>query len=256
MGASVDADAFPEDDCRRILSELSVWTSVDDCLAAARWLENRSEPEDSVSPALVVPYPDEERFETVFIHCLNFLIKGFQTPPIKVRLATLVDPQISSRTSDKLLGVQFKPDIDGGRAGMIGTMFPSLADHNHERFFVIKDEPYIIELIQNPVRCLLDLLNRAWSTASEMRSIQELSEETGSSPTIFHQPYTDGPLPALTEALTFSVNGLTIGPIDSSQQGGINRGYRSFEVVGRPPIDARLFEAGQEMTKIMFDSLE
>lgn len=70
------------------------------------------------------------------------------------------------------------------------------------------------------------------------------------------QPYTDGPLYALVEALAFYVRGLTIGPNAQPYIGGINRGYRSFEVVGRPPLDAKLFQVAQELASMMFKSIE
>ena len=37
---------------------------------------------------------------------------------------------------------------------------------------------------------------------------------------------------------------------------GVNRGYRSMDVVGRPPVDARLFEVARESLVAMFQSLK
>jgi hypothetical protein len=134
-------------------------------------------------------------------------------------------------------------------------MYPQMADRKDERFMVIEDEPHIIELVQNPLRCLMDLLTLSWPLASEMRAVRELAKETGGAPTIFHQPYTDGPIPALTEAINFYVNQLEVGPRYSAHQQGFNQGYRSTEIVGHPPVDAHLFKVAQEITTEMFESL-
>ena len=46
VNAIVDVDFFPEERCLQVTAELSVWTSVDDCLAAARIVEGRCLPDD------------------------------------------------------------------------------------------------------------------------------------------------------------------------------------------------------------------
>jgi hypothetical protein len=250
-------ERFPEDECLKVVAELSIWTSVDDCLAAARWLEERSLPEDTLSEKLVVPYPDDPEFEVVFVQCIQWLIRSFRVPESKVQLAALLDRKITPQTCTTLMEARFAPDIDQGPPGAIELLFPSLAAHRNERFFVVKDSPHVIELVQNPLRCLLNLINRAWPTATEMRAIREKSvRESGAAPTIFHQPYTDGPLFALIEAVAFYVQGLEIGPNALTEADGINRGYRSSEVIGRPPLDPRLFDIAQKVTQEMFKSLE
>lgn len=247
---------FPEDECLEVVSELSSWTSVDDCLVAARWIEKRSLAEDAPSESLVVPFLDDQEFEVVLVQCLEWLIRSYRVPASKVRLAALVDREITPETRTELSEARFSPDVDKGPPGTITMLFPALADHSGERFLVIKDSPHVIELIQNPIRCLMDLINRAWSTATRMRAVREKSvRESGGAPTIFHQPYSDGPLFALIEALSFYVQGLAIGPNALPEKGGVNRGYRSFEVVGRPPVDPRLFDVAQKMTREMFKSL-
>ena len=42
-------ELFPSEACTGILGELSVWTSVDDCLAAARFIEGRPAPQRGLS---------------------------------------------------------------------------------------------------------------------------------------------------------------------------------------------------------------
>jgi hypothetical protein len=251
------ADLFPEDACLEISAELSVWTSIDDCLAAARFLEGRTQPTDTLSRQLIVPFLDDQDFETVFVQCLDWLIRSYRVPPMHVRLAALLDRDIAPETCTMLLESRFKPRIDAGPAGVIGMMFPPLSHHENDRFFVIEDEPHVIELVQNPVRCVLNMLSRAWPTAARSRALREESKrESGEAPTIFHQPYADGPLFALIEALVFYSNGLAIGPNAIPATHGVNRGYRSVEVVGRPPIEPELLAVAQELEKEMFRSLE
>lgn len=250
-------DCFPENECLAVIAELSVWTSVGDCLTAARWIEGRSRAEDGLSRTLVIPYPDDSQYEAVLVQCLDWLIRTFRVPKMKIRIASLMDPEIVPSTWTTLSNARFAPDVKMGPAGAIGEFFPSLASHMAERFLVVEDDPSIIELVQNPIRCLVDLINRVWPTATRMRALrEESSRETGGAPTIFYQPYTDGPLFALIEGLAFYAQGLVIGPNATPDTHGVNFGYRSFQVVGRPPVDSRLFEIAQKMEKEMFRSLE
>jgi hypothetical protein len=256
MSKSQHAHLFPNEDCRRIISELSVWTSVEDCLAAARFLEERSIPEDSLSFRLIVPFPDADEYQQVLVQCMEWFIKSFAVPSTKVRLAAIIDPKISVATRKTLIEARFAPNISIGPAEAISAMSPALARRQEDRFLVIEDEPHIIELIQNPIRCLNESLSWAWPGAYRMRQLREQAMETGGAPTIFHQPYTDGPFPSLVEALLYYVNGLEVGPRSSTHQQGVNIGYRSFQVIGRPPVDAQMFKVAQDMTRKMFESIE
>jgi hypothetical protein len=47
------ADLFPRDHCEGLFSELSMWTSVQDILAGARFLENRKARDDVFAPKLL-----------------------------------------------------------------------------------------------------------------------------------------------------------------------------------------------------------
>ena len=73
--------SFPDDQCLKIVAELSVWTSVDHCLAAARWIEQRPQAEDQPSGRLVVPYPDDDGYEAVFVHCLDWWFAAWNRSP-------------------------------------------------------------------------------------------------------------------------------------------------------------------------------
>ena len=245
-------ELFPEEACTRIFAEMSVWISVDDCLAAARFIERRPSPTDDPSRKLIIPFPDNDEFQTIFIQCLRWFIPGCRVPPAKVRLATLIDRAITAETATAIRETTFHGRIDLGAAGTIEDFFPTLAVHRADRFFVVDDDEYVIELIQNALRCLRDVIGRVWPTANTSARIQEVGlAQTGGAPGIFHQPYTDGPLLALVEALAFHVFGLRM-----ASPRGINRGYRSFEVVGRPPLDPQLFEITQTLTEEMFRSLK
>ena len=255
MNAIVDVDFFPEERCLQVTAELSVWTSVDDCLAAARIVEGRCLPDDSPSEQLIIPFPDDDAYEAVLLMFLAFLVRSFRVPASKVRIASLLDSRISPETSARLEKARLDPTIKKGEAGTIEKLFPSLAEHANERFFVVMDQPHVLELAAKPVQCLNDLLNRGWLTAAKLRGIKQKAKETGDGPMIFHQPYADGPLHALIEASAFYVQDMAIGPNALPPPRGINRGYRSIEVTGQPPFDPRLFEVAQEMTRHMFSSL-
>jgi len=237
-------DYFPESDCLSVIGELAVWASVDDCLAAARFIEQRSMPDDTPSDALLLPFPNDDGYEVVFLQCLAWLAESFRVPESKVKLAMLLDRKITPETSMALLNTRFAPTIaKASRAG--------------DRVFRVTDSPPVIELVQNPIRCLGDLLDRFWHGAVRLRELRTKAlVETGGAPTFFHQPYADGPLPALIEALAYYTQGLEIGPSRVLNQRGINRGYRSFEVVDRPPVDVALFSGAREMIRQVFKSLE
>jgi hypothetical protein len=59
---------------------------------------------------------------------------------------------------------------------------------------------------------------------------------------------------ALIEALVFHANGLTLGPNAVRATGSATRSNRSFEVVGRPPVDLRFFGVARKMTQEMLRS--
>lgn len=77
----------PDHAASAVIAELSVWTSVHDCFAAARSIERRSLPGDTPSSQLILSYDDGDAYEALCIHCLGWLMKGFRAPPSKIRLA-------------------------------------------------------------------------------------------------------------------------------------------------------------------------
>ena len=247
---------FPEEHCRSCFSELSLWTSVGDCLAAARFIEKRPLKRDNFDSRLVTPFIDDEGFHLVFTQCMDWLISTYQAPETKLKLAHLMDPSIKPKTLQILLDARFKPNVSAGPAGTIARVAPGLAHLVDSRYFLVEDKPYVIELVQNPIRCIMNVMSRAWPTAQRMfKMMQDSVKETGKPPTVFHQPYTDGPLFALVEALVFYVHGLSLGPIGFEHASGLNFGYRSVEIIARPPVDTKQMEIAQEMHERMFQSL-
>lgn len=243
-GDSNEKDLFPEARCLSVFSELSAWTSVGDCLAAARFLEGRFLPDDKPAIQLIVPFPDEGAYEAVFIRFMDWLIRSFLVPASKVQLAALLDQVASAATWSTVAQVRFKPTIKAGPAGGLRHRDERLAA---DRFLLVTDQAHVIELVRTPINCLKDLLDRAWSTASELRAMRKrAADATGGAPTIFHQPYADGPLYALIEAVAFYVHGLDLGSGTLLEHRGLNRGFRSFEVVGVLPVDQTLFQIAQQ----------
>lgn len=242
MGGKTEYEEyFPEEQCINRFSELSLWTTLEGCLAAARYLENRTIEEDCLEERLIIQSICGAKFETVLIQCFQWLIASYRVPLTKLKLAKLIDSSIKDETVEALIGSKFKPNI-------------IIKQINNDRSLIIEDEPHIIELIQNPINCMLDLLYRAWETPEEISKLKEkLYENTGGIPNVFHQPYTDGPLPAIIEAIVFYIHGLEIGPHCSP---GINQGYRSVEVVGQPPFNPDLFDMAQKISERIFKSLE
>src|SRR5690349_18126491 len=105
---------FPDDDCIKVVAELSVWTSVADCLCAARFIERRPRSDDTQSEILVIPFRDDDAYEKIFVHCLAWLIRSYRTPSSKVRLAALLDPKIAPQTCETLLNAHCRATIDQG----------------------------------------------------------------------------------------------------------------------------------------------
>ncbi|WP_263351352.1 hypothetical protein [Acidicapsa acidisoli] len=251
-----EEEYFPIDHCERLFSELSLWTSVQDCLAAARCLEKRPTRDDVFSPKLIVPFLDSDLFQAVLSKCIGWLIPTYRVPEAKIRISALQAPEIKESTLQTLRDLRWRANISMGAAGTITQIAPGLSQFSDKRFFVVEDEPHVIEVIQNPIRCILDLISRFWPTASKMRKLIDETKDGSEGPVIFHQPYTDGSMAALVEALVFYAHRLELGPRYSEvANNAINRGYRSVEVVGHPPIDAKFIEIGQESAERMFESI-
>lgn len=249
--------AFPEAYCVSCFDELSLWTGINDCLVVIRSLEKRLVPGDAPDNRLIVPFPDCPRFQYAFTKCLGWLIKAYQVPDAKLVIAQSLDARTEVSTIATVRALRFRPTVRIGGVGAILSFEPSLAGYiGNRRFAVIEDSPEIIELIQNPVRCMVSLLEQFWEHASELHDLKRKAEErTGGSSGMFYQPYTDGALSSLIEAIVLYVFDIDVSGSNSTRNGGINRGYRSFEVVSALPVDSRLLLAAHECCRVMFDGL-
>jgi hypothetical protein len=246
---------FPPKHCIECFAELSTWTSVEDCLAAARNIEGRALQTDVFDGRLITPFIDSDVFQAVYVKCLEWMIESYSPPAPKIRLARLIDPSITDQTEHILLDTRFRPTVRAGAPDVLAVVAPSLVGTQPQRFFLLEADPHVIELVQNPLRCLIDMMSRTMPTAEECAQIVQSAKQTGNPPTIFHQPYSDGPLVALVEAMFFYVHGLTLGPVGAEVSTAVNMGFRSVEVIGRPPIDPKLFEVAQASSESLFENL-
>lgn len=226
-------------------------------MAAARSLEDRPFPTDSFDTSLVTPFGDSDNVQAIYTRCLEWLMAAYLPPASKIRMARQLDPAIKDETADILMKTRFLPhSISAGGPELLARLAPTLVGSEPQRFFVINADSRVIELIQNPIRCLQDLIIRAMPNAESLGAMaRKTKQETGGAPTIFHQPYTDGPLPALIEAMCFYVHGLTLGPIGAETRSGIYNGFRSVDVVGKPPVNQVQFEVARSSCKVMFDMI-
>ena len=93
--------SVPVDECIASLAELSIWTIVSHCLAAARMVENRVLPGDEPESVLVLPFVDCDGYQPAF---LDLLEQGFR------------DGQIDSATMDCTYGLMRFGDGRGDNA--------------------------------------------------------------------------------------------------------------------------------------------
>ncbi|MCU1286293.1 MAG: hypothetical protein JWO13_2643 [Acidobacteriales bacterium] len=250
-----EKEIFPEEHCRTCFSELGYWTSLEHILAAARLIENRPLATDGPSEKLLVPLVDSDLFEFVAVKCLELLIVSYRVPSVKISLARILDPEITEQTVEKLRGLRWKPTIRNVKKGSLMQTAPDLAIEDCQRCFLIEDSVESIELIQNPVRCLIDMMSRTWQIVPHLQSLEDVSKPKVVRPNIFHQPYTDGPLIALVEAMFFYSCGLTIGPVGSRSNSAINLGFRCVDVIAKPPVDTRLIDVAHKALESMFEQL-
>nr|USU31066.1 hypothetical protein NG677_17195 [Methylobacterium sp. OTU13CASTA1] len=237
---------FPADNCVPVLAELNAWTSVPSILTAARYLEDRDLPSDQVEGRLIMPMRHGPLFEAVFNRAISWMIVGYRVPDVKIALAQAVDPTITVETVSRLRAARFAPTI----RSVPLRAFDNSVDPppNGPNAFLIDDEPIVIELLQTPLRCLMDILTFSFKNAERLHDLRAKAKQvTGSAPTIFHRPYADSRLYATLEALCYYAHGLEIGPFAlSAGSSDIDISYRAVNVRARPPIDTRLLAVAKE----------
>jgi len=242
---------FPKAFCVAALGELSTWTSVQSVGAAARMLEQRLSPDDRPAPTLLMPFNDLLNFEWIFGQLLTWFIEGYRIPIAKVSLARDLDPQLHDLTAITLENLRFRPTIYSAPPGQM----PGVP--NDKRVFVIQDDVATIEVVQAPLRCLMDMLTIAYDAASKSYQLRrDAKEKTGGAPTIFHRHYADSRLFAVVEALSFCALGMEIGPHWGAPgaQHLVNN-YRAINVQAKPPFNTQVLDVASKAMEDMLDGL-
>lgn len=246
---------FPHDLCVSVLKELNAWTSVKAILAAGRDLEDRGLPEDQMEGRLVMPMPHGPLFEAVFLRAISWMVESYRVPDPKILFARTLDSAMADKTLARLRAVRFNPTITSvPLAAFDGDAAQPPTGANA---FLVDDEPFVIELVQGPLNCLMDILTFSFGSAEGAHNLQvEARKKTGGSPTIFHRPYADSRLYAMLEALCYYAHGLSIGPFEARD--GITEidvSYRAVNLLCRPPVDAHLASVARNTMEEMLRDL-
>src|SRR4051794_30605417 len=190
---SEEARLFPPERCVAVAAELNAWTSVQSILAAARHLEGRSLPADQIDSRLIMPMRHGRLFEAVFLRAVSWMIKGYVTPRAKIVLARTLDPMITDEIAERLYTARFSPTISSAPLVAFDSSAPPPPDGPNA--FVLEDEPFVIEMLQAPLQCLMGILTFGYESAERIHKVRvEAKAKTGTAPTIFHRPYADSRL--------------------------------------------------------------
>ncbi|MGX1742111.1 hypothetical protein ACWIEX_11190 [Bosea sp. NPDC055353] len=250
-----EARLFPLEQCVAVAAELNAWTSVQAISAAARHLEVRSLSTDEISSQLIMPMRHGALFEAVFLHAVTWMAAGYAVPTGKIELARSLDPMISDETAERLRTARFSGTIS--RAPLVAFDHSVPPPPGGPNAFVVQDEPHVIEILQAPLQCLMDILTFGYESAESAHALKaEAKKTTGGAPTIFHRPYADSRLYATLEALCFYAFGHAIGPYTTPMHlSEIDRSYRAVNVRCRPPIDVDLVGYARVLMEKMLDDL-
>ena len=242
---------LPRAACVDALAELSAWTSVQSIGAAARMLEQRALPGDEPAPSLLMPFDDLLNFKEIFGQLLDWFIEGYRVPLAKVSLARALDSAIQDGTATAFESLRFQPRIRSFAPGVLDGV------PENQRVFVIQDDVATIEVVQAPLRCLMDMLTMAYEAASGSYVMRrESKEKTGGAPTIFHRTFGDSRLFAVVDALSFAVMGMEIGPYwGAPAKVEFVTDYRAVNVQAIPPIGAQVLDGARVAMKGMLDGL-
>lgn len=246
---------FPRHLCVGVAAELNAWTSVQAILSAARHLEGRSLLSDQIDGRLIMPMQHGELFEAVFLRVISWMSEGYSPPRAKIALARSLDPRITDETANRLASARFSPTIKAApRATSNGLASSPSAGAN---FFLVDDDPFIIEMLQAPLQCLMDVLTFSYEAAERVYKVRrEAENKTGGVATIYHRPFADSRLYATLEALCYYAWGFPIGPyVTPHGQGDVDVSYRAVNVRGRPPIRPILVSTSRTAMRDMLDGL-
>ncbi len=250
-----EAALFPRDRCVGVAAELSAWTSVQAILSAARHLEGRSLPTDQIDGRLIMPMQHGELFEAVFLRAVSWLSAGYSPPRAKIALARSLDPRITDETANRLVGARFSPNIKAAPLSAFDRSAPPPPAGPNA--FLVDDEPFVIEMLQAPLQCLMGILTFSYESAEQAYKVRrEAEERTGTAPTIYHRPFADSRLYATLEALCYYAFGLSIGPYVTPQGlGELDVSYRAVNVRSRPPVHPLLTSTSRTAMQDMLNGL-
>jgi hypothetical protein len=245
---------FPRTECEAAAGELSAWTTVQDIAAAARFLAGEPAPGDMFDRRLAIPFADDDVLERIIIEVMGWLIAAYRVPEAKIELAQLIEPRLTEGLRRQIAAIAFHSSVKVAPSGAIMNFAPALAEDPGDRYFLVEDDPCVIELVQNPLRAMMSLIRSTYHTARYLRETKVQAAATGSPPMIFHRPYADSRLPAVVEALAFYACGLDIGPRWATGM-EFDFSYKAVNVHGAPPFDATLLQGARDLTSSMLDSL-
>lgn len=237
---------FPEEICRQAVAELNAWTSVIDIAAAARCVAARPLPSDSFERILILRFPNNDRLQAVLVKVFEWLFSTYCVPPLKLELAKQIEPCLTGEIAEFLLRARLSPNISiGGVESLRLPTGPGQAVD--DRIAVFEDEPYLIEVVQAPLRALMSVLVQCSNTVEKMRQMRDAAMATSDKPPdIFHHPYADSRLPAILEALIYFCHALSLGPKWATEQ-SVDIGYRAVNIHCRPPVEERLVVVVREV---------
>lgn len=250
-----EAALFPRDRCVGVAAELSAWTSVQAIMSAARHLEGRSLPIDQIDGRLIMPMQNGELFEAVFLCAISWLSAGYSPPPAKIALARSLDLSITDETANRLAAARFSPSIKAAPLAAFDSSAPP--PPTGPNAFLVDDEPFVIEMLQAPLQCLMDVLTFSYESAERAhKARREAEEKTGGAPTIYHRPFADSRLYATLEALCYYAFGLSIGPyVTPHGVSELDVSYRAVNVRSRPPVHPLLTSTSRTAMEDMLHGL-
>jgi hypothetical protein len=248
-------ELFPAAECIAAAGELSAWTTVQHIAAAARCLAGTPAPADNFDGTLIIPFADSDVLERIIVEVMSWLIASYRVPEPKITLAQSIEPAMTDVVRAMIAKVEFRSTVKAAPSGSLIGFAPVMADQPTDRFMLVEDEPYVIELLQGPLRAMMGLIRSTYKTATGLRDLKVRAADTGSQPRIYHRPHADSRLPAVVEALSFYALGLDLGP-KWSAGADFDHAYRAVNVHGRPPFDPAMLAAARSATSIMLASLK
>lgn len=240
------ARCFPENAMRALFGQIAAWTSIRSIHSAAALLES---PTMAPTPAMFLVYPDHPLLEAVFVRLFTYIVPSFRCPPTKLAIARRLDGRTTAATYQRLADARFNPTISVGGHAAVERMAPHLATRGPSRLCEIRDEPFMIELVFEPLQMLRTLTVALFESAADVHRIQRGSTRTtssGAGPTVVHRPYGDGPLAATLDAYIYFAFGFRVGIQWPEDVHSLDLGTRCRNLTGTPPFPQELFDVALE----------